>query len=206
MEFLGHSEGGSPLNQAPGQPEAHFLGTASPGILPTDVHGACCHLQDPSTDAMFDGSLWVTRKGATSARKNQLGIIPGDCRNCTAVVGSTLTYVISNALAYLYISTPEVTDHCIASWQLLGIPDCASDVIKHVDSDSSRHRECRLTFECVLQKGSMGVGSYITRGKGNAGSWNSCSHGAGRRMSRTKARKEILQVRQARHSYIPWQS
>jgi tRNA-splicing ligase RtcB (3'-phosphate/5'-hydroxy nucleic acid ligase) len=39
--------------------------------------------------------------------------------------------------------------------------------------------------------GSMGVGSYIVRGKGNEESFSSCSHGAGRRMSRTKARNTI---------------
>jgi RNA-splicing ligase RtcB len=37
--------------------------------------------------------------------------------------------------------------------------------------------------------GSMGTRSYIVRGKGSAASWTSCSHGAGRRYSRTKARK-----------------
>jgi tRNA-splicing ligase RtcB len=37
--------------------------------------------------------------------------------------------------------------------------------------------------------GSMGTRSYIVRGKGNAASWTSCSHGAGRRYSRTKAKK-----------------
>lgn len=36
--------------------------------------------------------------------------------------------------------------------------------------------------------GSMGTKSYIVRGKGNEDSFCSCSHGAGRRMSRTKAR------------------
>ena len=35
--------------------------------------------------------------------------------------------------------------------------------------------------------GSMGTRSYIVRGKGNRMSWNSCAHGAGRRMSRRKA-------------------
>jgi tRNA-splicing ligase RtcB len=39
--------------------------------------------------------------------------------------------------------------------------------------------------------GSMGVRSFIVRGKGNRESFNSCSHGAGRRMSRTQARKEF---------------
>jgi tRNA-splicing ligase RtcB len=37
--------------------------------------------------------------------------------------------------------------------------------------------------------GSMGTRSYIVRGKGNAASWTSCSHGAGRRHSRTQAKK-----------------
>jgi tRNA-splicing ligase RtcB len=36
--------------------------------------------------------------------------------------------------------------------------------------------------------GSMGTKSYIVQGKGNPESFNSCSHGAGRRMSRTKAK------------------
>lgn len=39
--------------------------------------------------------------------------------------------------------------------------------------------------------GSMGQRSYIVRGKGNAESYCSCSHGAGRRMSRTAARKQF---------------
>jgi tRNA-splicing ligase RtcB (3'-phosphate/5'-hydroxy nucleic acid ligase) len=37
--------------------------------------------------------------------------------------------------------------------------------------------------------GSMGARSYIVRGKGNPESFESCSHGAGRVMSRTKARQ-----------------
>jgi len=37
--------------------------------------------------------------------------------------------------------------------------------------------------------GSMGARSYIVRGKGNAESFNSCSHGAGRAMSRAEAKR-----------------
>jgi tRNA-splicing ligase RtcB (3'-phosphate/5'-hydroxy nucleic acid ligase) len=37
--------------------------------------------------------------------------------------------------------------------------------------------------------GSMGAKSFIVRGKGNVDSFNSCSHGAGRVMSRTEAKK-----------------
>lgn len=39
--------------------------------------------------------------------------------------------------------------------------------------------------------GSMGTGSFIVRGKGNAASWQSCSHGAGRVMSRGQAKREL---------------
>ena len=39
--------------------------------------------------------------------------------------------------------------------------------------------------------GSMGTGSFIVRGKGNAESFCSCSHGAGRAMSRTEAKRRI---------------
>jgi tRNA-splicing ligase RtcB len=39
--------------------------------------------------------------------------------------------------------------------------------------------------------GSMGARSYIVRGKGNPESFNSCSHGAGRAMSRNEARRRF---------------
>jgi tRNA-splicing ligase RtcB len=39
--------------------------------------------------------------------------------------------------------------------------------------------------------GSMGVKSYIVRGKGSEESFQSCAHGAGRRMSRTQAQKQF---------------
>lgn len=47
------------------------------------------------------------------------------------------------------------------------------------------------TDELGIIPGSMGAKSFIVRGKGNADSFCSCSHGAGRIMSRTKAKKAI---------------
>jgi tRNA-splicing ligase RtcB len=43
--------------------------------------------------------------------------------------------------------------------------------------------------ELGIFPGSMGTRSYNVRGKGNLDSYCSCSHGAGRRMSRAAARK-----------------
>ena len=45
--------------------------------------------------------------------------------------------------------------------------------------------------ELGIIPGSMGARSYITRGKGNKESFESCSHGAGRAMSRTAAKKRF---------------
>ncbi len=74
-----------------------------------------CHHNYVSREKHFGQDVFVTRKGAVSARKGELGIIPG----------------------------------------------------------------------------SMGAKSFIVRGLGNADSFHSCSHGAGRVMSRTEARKRI---------------
>ncbi len=46
--------------------------------------------------------------------------------------------------------------------------------------------------------GSMGTRSYIVGGKGNPASWNSCAHGAGRRHSRTQAKKLFTRADLAR--------
>ncbi|MDO5624239.1 MAG: RtcB family protein [Pseudomonadota bacterium] len=45
------------------------------------------------------------------------------------------------------------------------------------------------TGELGIIPGSMGARSFIVRGRGNPDSFMSCSHGAGRAMSRTKAKK-----------------
>lgn len=70
-----------------------------------------CHHNYTQIENHFGHNVWITRKGAVSAKENEFGIIPG----------------------------------------------------------------------------SMGTKSYIVKGKGNIDSFHSCSHGAGRKLSRTKA-------------------
>eukprot|EP00898_Chlorokybus_atmophyticus_P005653 jgi/Chlat1/6089/Chrsp40S05682 len=76
-----------------------------------------CTYTDPATGKVKTEDLWVTRKGATSARPGQPGLIPG----------------------------------------------------------------------------SMGTGSFVVAGKGEPKAWSSCSHGAGRRLSRTAAFSQVTQ-------------
>jgi tRNA-splicing ligase RtcB len=79
------------------------------------VEAVNCHHNYVQKETHFGQDVYVTRKGAVSARKGQLGIIPG----------------------------------------------------------------------------SMGARSYIVRGKGNPESFESCSHGAGRTMSRNEAKRRF---------------
>ncbi|NNG25699.1 RtcB family protein [Telluria aromaticivorans] len=48
--------------------------------------------------------------------------------------------------------------------------------------------------ELGIIPGSMGAKSFIVRGKGNPESFNSCSHGAGRVMSRTEAKRRFTRL------------
>jgi tRNA-splicing ligase RtcB len=86
-----------------------------PKPFESHVEAVNCHHNYVNREHHFGRDILVTRKGAVSARKGELGIIPG----------------------------------------------------------------------------SMGARSYIVRGLGNDDSFHSCSHGAGRKMSRTEARKRF---------------
>ncbi len=87
------------------------------GIPPfqAKIQAVNCHHNYVSREHHYGADIFVTRKGAVSAREGQLGIIPG----------------------------------------------------------------------------SMGARSFIVRGKGNPESFHSCSHGAGRLMSRTEAKRRF---------------
>jgi tRNA-splicing ligase RtcB len=84
-------------------------------VFEVDGEAINCHHNYVVQEEHFGETLFITRKGAISARKGQLGIIPG----------------------------------------------------------------------------SMGAKSYIVRGLGNTESFQSCAHGAGRRMSRTEAKRRF---------------
>lgn len=89
-----------------------------PKPFETHVEAVNCHHNYVQKEKHFGKDVFVTRKGAVSAREGELGIIPG----------------------------------------------------------------------------SMGAKSFIVRGKGNPESFNSCSHGAGRIMSRTEAKRRFTRA------------
>lgn len=97
----------------------HVFGDTAKSMDPLDMvtFRVDCHHNYTTHENHFGRNVWVTRKGAVSAKRGEYGIIPG----------------------------------------------------------------------------SMGTRSFIVEGLGNADSFNSCSHGAGRRMSRKKAREQFTE-------------
>lgn len=68
-----------------------------------------------------------------------------------------------------------------------------ADVEHHFGEDVLVHRKGAVRAregEMVIIPGSMETASYVARGKGNVESFETCSHGAGRRLSRTAAKRE----------------
>ena len=70
----------------------------------------------------------------------------------------------------------------------------------YVQRERHFDRDCYVTRKGAVRAGegelgiipgSMGTRSYIVRGKGNPDSFHSCSHGAGRALSRTEARRRF---------------
>ncbi len=73
---------------------------------------------------------------------------------------------------------------------------------RHFDADLIIHRKGAIHLlpeQLGIIPGSMGTPSYIVKGRGIPYSFNSCSHGAGRVMSRGEARRSVSEkeVRQS---------
>jgi tRNA-splicing ligase RtcB len=94
----------------------------------------------------------------------------------------------------------------VAAIRGLGLPEFSADVEvvnchhNYVAKESHFGKNVWVTRKGAVRAregdlgiipGSMGARSYIVRGKGNAHSFHSCSHGAGRMMSRTEARRRF---------------
>jgi tRNA-splicing ligase RtcB len=81
--------------------------------------------------------------------------------------------------------TPEITVNCHHNYVALETHFGENVFVTRkgaINAEAGRHG---------IIPGSMGAKSFIIRGLGNPQSYNSCSHGAGRKMSRTAAKKKF---------------
>ena len=108
------------------------------------------------------------------------------------------------AQAYAFASRQKMMDAAQRSlFEVVGRGSVVKTVNCHHNFTQREHhlgRDVWLTRKGAIKAGvgdegvipgSMGTRSYIVRGKGAASSFESCAHGAGRRMSRSRARREL---------------
>jgi len=88
----------------------------------------------------------------------------------------------------------HIYDSLIGEEKMINIAHNYASLENHFGENVWVHRKgATLAREDTIGiiPGSLGSPSYIVKGKGNLESFMSCSHGAGRKMSRTRAKKEL---------------
>jgi tRNA-splicing ligase RtcB len=133
----------------------------------------------------------------------QLSYLPIDSNEGKAYI-KEMNYCVEFALANrklmmdricdILMDTAYTTVNGLDFAPMINIAHNYANLENHFGMDVMVHRKgATLATEDTIGiiPGSQGTKSYIVRGKGNPDSFNSCSHGAGRKMSRTKAEKDL---------------
>ncbi len=111
-----------------------------------------------------------------------------------------MNYCVEFALANRKLMMTRVQEifmqefHDIKFAEMINIAHNYAALEKHFNKMVMVHRKgATRAFknEYGIIPGSQGTASYIVRGKGNPESFKSCSHGAGRKMGRNQARREL---------------
>lgn len=95
----------------------------------------------------------------------------------------------------LLMALDKTTNHSLTYMRSESI-NTTHNFLEKVDDHFYLNRKgaCRADYGTrVIIPGSMNTSTYVCYGKGNPDSYNSCSHGAGRRMSRGQAKKAFTQ-------------
>jgi tRNA-splicing ligase RtcB len=95
----------------------------------------------------------------------------------------------------IFLSQPNLYNQCdIVFDEIINIAHNYASLENHSGKNVWIHRKgATLASDKTIGiiPGSQGTSSYIVKGKGNPDSYNSCSHGAGRRMGRKQAIREL---------------
>jgi tRNA-splicing ligase RtcB len=109
-------------------------------------------------------------------------------------------YCVEFALANRRIMVEKVKEALLSVVQpvffepIINIAHNYADMEVHFDKQVLVHRKGATRAqagEIGIIPGSQGSPSYIVKGKGNADSFESCSHGAGRKMGRKQAQRQL---------------
>jgi tRNA-splicing ligase RtcB len=175
------------------------------------------HFIEVCSDA--GGNVWIVLHSGSRGIGNQLGRF--FIERAKSRMKEWMIQLEDLDLAYLTEASPDFKDYLDAvmwsqeyaaknrevmmsnliaksGWQLSGeVVNCHHNYIsheRHFDTDVMVTRKGAVRAAKGVKgiiPGSMGVGTYIVEGLGNPDSFESCSHGAGRKMSRNEAKKKI---------------
>jgi tRNA-splicing ligase RtcB len=127
-----------------------------------------------------DLAVFVTGTPEMDAYRRDLGWAQEYAARNRAVMLALLCGVVRQAIAHVQFDEPISCHHNYVAEETYG----------GVDLLVTRKGAIRAgSGDLGIIPGSMGTGSYIVRGLGNEEAYCSASHGAGRRMSRSKAKK-----------------
>ncbi|MRR52273.1 MAG: RtcB family protein [Rhodocyclaceae bacterium] len=127
-----------------------------------------------------------------------LAYLPMDCREATdylAAMDFALDFARENRFRMVDAAKQALLDVLPVSFgETVNIHHNYAAVETHYGAEVVVHRKgatAAAAGQTGLVPGSQGAPSYVVRGRGNPESFMSCSHGAGRRMGRNQARRQL---------------
>lgn len=180
----------------------HFIEIqkGSDGHIWIMIHSGSRNLGKTVADHYNKLAVELNEKWHTSIPKKwELAFLPIDSDEGKAYI-MEMNYCVEFALANRKLMMDRITDiflHLMGTLELEPMINIAHNYARmenHFGSNVMVHRKgaTLATQDTIgIIPGSQGTKSYIVKGKGNADSFNSCSHGAGRLLSRTKAQDEL---------------
>jgi tRNA-splicing ligase RtcB len=184
----------------------HFIEIqkGSDGHIWIMIHSGSRNIGKQAADYYNKLAVKLNDKWHCSIPKNwELAFLPIDSEEGKTYIRE-MNYCVEFALAnrklmmekvkYIFEKTAEQIDSDITFEPIINIAHNYARMENHYNKNVMVHRKgaTLATADTVgIIPGSQGTKSYIVKGKGNAESFNSCSHGAGRKMGRKDAGRRL---------------
>lgn len=169
------------------------------------IHSGSRNLGKQVADYYNKLAIQLNSKWYSSVEKNKdLAFLPISSDEAINYINE-MTYCVEFALANRKLMMQRIMECFTAVIPNITFPAFRGETINNISHNYVRYEHHFNTNVLIHRKGatsakldelgiipgSMGTKSYIVRGLGNNQSFMSCSHGAGRKMGRTQAQREL---------------
>ena len=169
------------------------------------IHSGSRNLGKQVADYYNKLAIQLNSKWYSSVEKNKdLAFLPISSDEAVNYINE-MTYCVEFALANRKLMMQRIMECFNTVIPNITFPAFRGETINNISHNYVRHEHHFNTNVLIHRKGatsakldelgiipgSMGTKSYIVRGLGNSQSFMSCSHGAGRKMGRTQAQREL---------------